>query len=348
MNDAQLSALRREPPPEFVSRLKASLHTDEIVRPAERGRRPLARIAASVVVVAAMGALFTVPAVRASARSFLAKFRVVNFVAIEVDESHAEALKSRELDLPDLIGEQLQILQDPGAPVTAVSPEQAGAAAGLELRLPSWLPPDVAMTDITVEGPGLVRVTADTTRLEQVMDFLGIDDLEVPSGLHGKIADVRVPSIVTIGYEVGRPDGSGAYARFRQARSPEITLPEGVNLAALGEIGLRILGMPADEARQFSRTIDWRTTLLVPVPPGVSSFKHVDVNGNQGVAIERWFEVENSGDSPGAVATLTGQGQAVRTRRRESVLLWSADGRVFGFEGSFSTESFLRMAYSIQ
>jgi hypothetical protein len=348
MNETQLSALRREPSPEFASRLKASLDTDDIVRPAEHARWPAARIAASIGIVATAGALFTVPAVRASARSFLAKFRVVNFVAIEVDEIRAKALTSQELDLPDLIGEHLQILQEPGPPVPAVSLEQAGAAAGIALRLPTWLPPDVSITDIKVEGPGLLRVTADTTRLERVMDFLGIDDLEVPAGLHGKFADVRVPSIVTVGYKVGRPDDSGAYARFRQAQSPEITLPDGVNLPALGEIGLRILGLPADEARQFARTIDWRTTLLVPVPPGVSSFKQVDVNGHPGIAIERWFEVENTGDSPGAAAILKGEGQRVQTRRRESVVLWSADGRVFAFEGNFSTGSFLRMALSVR
>jgi hypothetical protein len=347
MNEADLSALRREPPPEFASRLKARLQAGNDARPATRAHWPLARMAASIVVVAATGALFSVPAVRASARSFLAKFRVVNFVAVEVDESRAKALTSQNLDMRSLIGEQLQILQAPGAPVTVVTPEQAATVAGIALRLPTWLPPEVELTDIKVEGPGLLRVTADTVRLEQVMDFLGIDDLEVPAGLHGKIADVRVPSIVTIGYKVrGREDG--AYARFRQAQAPEVTLPDGVNLAALGEIGLRILGLPADEARQFARAIDWRTTLLVPVPPGVNSFKKVDVNGHQGVAIERWFEVEDSGDSPGAAATLTGQGQAVRTRRRESVVLWSANGRVFGFEGNFSTESFLRMAYSVQ
>ena len=56
--------------------------------------------------------------------------------------------------------------------------------------------------------------------------------------------------------------------RSCRRRSPEVSLPAGRRPRALGEIGLRIVGPPADEAQRFAQTIDWHSTLLVPVPAG--------------------------------------------------------------------------------
>jgi hypothetical protein len=83
-----------------------------------------------------------------------------------------------------------------------------------------------------------------------------------------------------------RYDHSGRRTRLVQARSPEVTLPEGIDLQALGEIGLRILGLAPAEAKQFAQSIDWHSTLLVPVPPNASSFRQITINGHSGVVIQ--------------------------------------------------------------
>jgi len=346
MDDKLLSALQREPSPEFADRLRARLSEGDAAPAGRRDKWPIVRIAASVGAVAVTGALLAVPSVRASAESLLARFRVVNFVAIEVDEGRIAELRSEAVGLPDLVGEHVQILQEPTPAVAAVSPEQAGATAGITVRLPAWLPPDVELKSIDVTGPGRLLLRADITKLQQLMDLLGIDDLTAPHSLNGKVADVRIPSIVRLQYEVTCENC--AIAEFIQAKSPEITLPDGVDLAVIGEIGLRILGLSPADARQFAQTIDWRSTVLVPVPWGATSFKHVDVNGHPGVFVEREFTTENPGDQPGAVATNTGRGGKVGTVRQERVLLWAADGMVFGFKGDFRLESLMRMAYSLQ
>ena len=344
MHDEVLSSLRREPPPEFAEHLRTRLRGAETAPAVRRARWPLLKIAASIAAAAVTGALLMVPAVRASAESLLARFRVVNFVAVGVDEDRIETLRSEAVNLPDIVGEHVQVLQEPTPPVPMVSAAQAGAAAGITVRLPAWLPPEVELTDIAMTGPGLVRVRADSPRLEQLMDLLGIDDLEVPSGLNGRVADIRIPSIVRVRYQVKCENC--ARAEFIQAKSPEITLPEGVDLQLLGEIGLRILGLPAVEARQFAQSIDWRSTVLVPVPWGATSFKQVAINGNPGIAIERDVAADDRSDAPGAGAIRRGTG-AARTMR-DSVVLWSGDGMVFGLRGDFQTETFLRMAYTIR
>ena len=65
-----------------------------------------------------------------------------------------------------------------------------------------------------------------------------------------------------------------------------MTLPDSIDVQALGEIGLRILGLAPAEAKQFAQAMDWHTTLIVPVPPNASSFRQVNIGGHLGVMIQ--------------------------------------------------------------
>jgi hypothetical protein len=318
MDDALLNSLRQEPPPRFAAQLRARLAAgEERAGGAVRPRlRTVAMSAATVIILA--GAL-SVPAVRASAASFLALFRVANFVAVEVDSTRLDALEAQQLDLRTLIGENMQVIQDPGPGLPVVSVAQAGAAAGYAVKVPGWLPVDARIVEISVSGEGVARVTANATRLQQVMDVLGITDLEVPAGFDGQIVTVRVPRSVAIRYEHG-----GRRTRFFQAPSPEVALPASVNLTALGEIGLRILGLSAGDAREFSRIIDWNSTLVVPLPSGVRSMKRVNINGNPGIAVE------------------------YTDSSRMNMVIWSAAGRVFGIVSLQEISQVLEMANSVR
>ena len=63
-----------------------------------------------------------------------------------VDESRIAVLESEYLDPPRLIGEQIQVLEDPGPPIGVVSPEQAGAAAGITVKVPTYEPTGAVRT----------------------------------------------------------------------------------------------------------------------------------------------------------------------------------------------------------
>ena len=326
MDDTQLNSLRREPSPAFAARLQASLREHD-GSPSKVEWSRLRSIAAPALIVLAIVGLLSVPAVRASAQSFLALFRVVNFVAVPVDENRLARLAAEDLDPPHLIGEQLQVLEDPGPPTAVASPEQAGAAAGFAVRTPAYLPTAVYPSGIAVKGPQHFQVTPNTERLRQVMDTLSINDLAIPRGLDGEIVDVRVPPVVVLRYD----RGGALAAQILQAKSPAVSLPNGLDLRALGEIGLRVLGLPPVEAREFAAAIDWQTTLIVPLPANASSFKQVSINGHPGVSIER------SSRSPNG------------SSRFSTILLWSADGMVFGLEGpGLSAADSLRMAESLK
>lgn len=338
MNETQLASLRRDPSPEFAARLRDALAAQDVSSTGAPPRGwPVARIAASMALVGVVTALLTVPAVRASAAAFLARFRVVNFVAVDVEPERAKALESGELDLERLVGGQVQVLQDPGQGVKVFSPDQASKGAGFRVRQPEWLPPEVTLREVEYTNPGRMQVLADTGKIRNVLDFLGIDDVDVPQALHGQLLTVEVPPIVRLFYANDR----GARTTLLQARSPEISLPEGVALPQLAEIGLRVLGFAAADARRFATAIDWRSTLLVPIPSGEVRFKHVTINGNPGLSFERLAAVAAGSDPPPG-------GTSGEAPRAEQMAIWSADGMVFGIRGNFRPESVLQMAYSVR
>jgi hypothetical protein len=151
------------------------------------------------------------------------------------------------------------------------------------------------------------------------LDALGITDVRPPSGLDGQVATLRVPPTVAVTYA----NGEGR-VRFLQAQSPEVTAPAGVNLAALGEIGLRITGLDPTAAHTLAQAIDWRATLVVPVPAGASAFRQVEVQGQRGLFVE-------ATDRPYIKA-----------------VAWSKGGVIYGLTGALSSQNLLQMADSVQ
>jgi hypothetical protein len=323
-SEPNLDALRGTPDPEFAEHLHARLRQQPMgrTRPARPG---LARLAAGVAVAAGIGFALTVPTVRAKADSFLALFREVNWVAVPV----SDGLKDRTngLDLERLIGERVQILAESGPPVSVVSPEQASASAGFKVLLPSVLPEGTVRTEIKVSGRNAARVTADTTRLRQVLDALGIRDVEVPEELDGETAMITVLPMVMTEFAQGNRTAS-----LMQGPTPEILMPAGVDLAQLGEIGLRVLGLPATEAREFASKVDWRTTFVVPVPPMATRFRQVLVGSSRGV------EIEGPMIDP----------ETKVEKGNWNLLLWSNGGHVYGIRSTMRLSDVMAMANSLQ
>ena len=318
MDDRVLRALRESPSPEFAARLRARLHAQEASMPATATRR-WRRPAAAALAAAASAALFVLPGVRASAQAFLDLFRVVNFTAVPVDLTRLDRLGDAGLDLRDLIGRHVEVLVDPGPPQPFATPEDAGRAAGLDVHEPAALPFDAVRVSVQMQGERVARVTADSERLRQVLEALGITDIAVPDGLDGETATVRVPPVVRIEYA----NGNHKFALF-QGHSPEISAPAGLDLPRLGEIALRIAGLDARQAHSLAQSIDWRSTFVVPVPTDSSTFQQVDVRGHRGVLI-----------SP-------------TTPDTASVVAWSEGGDVYGLSGNVVGSTLLIAAESLQ
>ena len=327
MDDQFLSSGRRAPHAAFARQLRERLNRMEAERAVPPQRRPVARAAAYAAVLLLAVSAFALPSVRAGAQAFLDMFRVVNFAPVAIQPGRVQALNARhDLDLPRMLGEQVETLKAPEPRRTVADVAAASAAAGIHVRLPAWRPVGLEPQLIDVSGDQAMRVTASVGKLRQVIAAFGIDDVSVPDEVDGKQATVHLPAIVRVTYQ----DDKERQVMLIQARQPEVSFPAGVDLASLAEIGLRVLGIERTEAHRFAQNVDWRTTLLVPVPADVAVFRQVDVQGNAGLLV-----------------------QTVRKNPRggmpnESRLMWSSGDAVFALVGNIPATELFEMAQSLQ
>jgi hypothetical protein len=293
--------------------------------------------AASILIVLAL--VFS-PSARAMAQDFLNLFRVKRFAAVSVDESRVNALEQNRVDVQSLLSSNVEVLKDSGKPVTVDTPQQAAQMTGLNLLTPSTVPQGYQLDKIQVEGAGSVRFKADVARLQSLVDTLGVKDVQIPAQLDGQTITVDKPATVMMNYALavnGEVPTNTKYVIIIQAHNPQITLPDGVNMAQLGEIGLRLAGMTADEAQRFAQTIDWSSTMLVPVPANASSFREVTVRGVTGLLVTT---------SNADVTRDTDQG--TYTPSNESILLWAEGDMVYAITGSGNNVQLADLANSMK
>src|SRR5207247_8730316 len=58
-----------------------------------------------------------------------------------------------------------------------------------------------------------------------------------------------------------------------------------LNISDIVEAALELAGMSPAEARSFCQTVDWSSTLVVPIPRNSSSYETVTVDGVEGTLI---------------------------------------------------------------
>lgn len=337
MNDEFLTQHREEPRPEFARALRQKLRAQEGEAPAAAARTHWRAALASLATAAGVAALLAIPSVRATAQGFLEMFRVQRVAAVPTDFQRLDRL-SEAIDMKAFLGDQMQVLVDPGPVQKLDSLEAAQGITGLTLRKPSTAPGGTTGPDVRMRGPGLFKVTADMSKVESVLDALALDDVAVPWEAHGAVFTVRSSPVVELVYH--RDPGScqgDCEIVLVQTKSPEVELPPGVELAKLGEVALRIQGLSAAEARSFAKTIDWSSTLVVPVPIVGSEYREVDVQGEKGLLITFSRHARRKADG----------GRAAQGPRR-SALVWTANGQLYRLTARGSGTDLLQMASSIR
>lgn len=330
MDDRFLEGMREEPRPAFARSLRERLRD---VEDATETRRSAWRPALAGVFAAALfAASFTLPAVRVAAQNALDLFRVRGFAGVEIDESRLDQLR-KLADEADgnpamMVFDKQEVLKEPGEPQQFPSADLAASAAGLAtvLRL-GTVPPGYKFENAELRGDGAARLTLHTDRLRPILDALDLRDVQVPPGFDGQTITVHKPAVVLQRYT----DGKRRFAVL-EAMSPEVTLPPGADLQQLGELGLRVLGLDAKEARRLASSVDWSSTLLVPVPTSAGSFRQVTVNGHKALFVTMKPEARADGTKT----------------RRGALVLWSDGGRVHAVQGELEGDDILEMANSLR
>lgn len=240
-------------------------------------RRPL--LAGFTALLMVLG-LLAFPSVRAIAGQLLQVFRVQNVMFMPIDPARLEQLESVNFDPKTLFMARPEVINSPAPPQRVASIEAAANAAGFTpARLTSFPAPTVSF-EIVVHDRRVVQTQIDVESARQLLGLMGVNDVQLPDALGAApiVADIS-PTVEA------RYVGSDYRLTLNQGRSPDVTLPAGVDLAVLGRAGLRLLGMQPQQADAISSTIDWSSTLVVPFPSDVSSMQQVTIGNRQGLLL---------------------------------------------------------------
>ena len=265
---------------------------------------PIVRYGIPALLVLAL--VFAFPATRALAGELLNLFRVQRVTVVPVDFTGMEQLDGAVgNNISQLISDSVTIKNEPGDPVNVANTDEASQLAGFNVRAPQ----DITSSRISVMSGVSFVFTIDRAKAQALLDEAGRSDLVLPEEVDGADVSVNIPSSVSIAFgtcpepsndsetarEMDREKNtSGSPGRvykdciiLAQIPSPEVSAPASLDIARLAQIGLEFTGMTSEEAVQFTSTVDWTSTLVVPIPKNAASYQQVTVDGVTGTLIER-------------------------------------------------------------
>ncbi len=257
---------------------------------------------AGLAVVALLATAFSFAPVRAWAGEILALFRVQKIVVLPIDTTRLTELGNNEAmgkQLSSLLSDSVDVTKKAGKPKQVADAAQASQAAGFAVRLPTN---QKGTPQIVVQGGTAFQAVIDRARAQALLDDAGLTDVKLPASLDGATIKVDIPTGVTAGYgdcpkldeeaDAVKKEGSPAHRMancvlLAEIPSPSVNAPPDLDVQQLAEIGLQFTGMSAKQARDFSQTVDWTSTLVIPIPRNGSVNKQVEVDGVTGYLIQR-------------------------------------------------------------
>ena len=284
--------------------------------------------------------VISIPSTRALADQLLSLFRIQQVTVIPVDFTGMQKLTGNgalSQQISALISNSTTVTQKAGDPLDVSSAAEASQKAGFAVRLPAGAP----ATNLRVLNNMAFNFTIDRAKAQALLNEAGRSDLVLPNEIDGAVINVNIPASVSADYGTcpapsdaskGRT-GPGSMGReypdcviFSQIPSPVVKAPAGVDIGQLAQIGFEFSGMTKEQAAAFTQTVDWTSTLVVPIPKNAATYQQVSVDGVTGTLIQRPAD-----DAP------------------QYVLLWVKNGVVYAIGGlGADTQKVLQMANSLQ
>lgn len=268
-------------------------------------------IAAGLTFVMAIALLMAFPSVRAAAGEFLGLFRVQKFAPISVSPQQMALLG--QLQEQGLSPGELVMVSEPGEPTAVDSLETAAQLTGYQLR---QYADQNRPVEIYVMGDASGYLDVDLAGARAIVEAAGVDPLLLPDSLDGARVNVQTYDSVQQLY------GDGLMVM--QTAVPDVTYPPDVNPMVLGEALLQVLGVEPAAAHQLAQSIDWTSTMLLPIPQDLGSYREVTVDGTTGVAVEPF--------DPGS----------------DPAIVWQSDGMVYMVTGPIPVDELIIQANALQ
>jgi hypothetical protein len=158
-----------------------------------------------------------------------------------------------------------------------------------------------------------------------VVHLGGVDKSVSEAGVDISANQARHANRVRAGETSGQQADATCVSLF-EIPSPIVSAPQEVDPAQIAQIALQFLGMSANDAANFTQTVDWTSTLVLPVVRGESKYEQVHVNGNEG-ALLRAANQNQSGHFS---------------------LMWVDNGIVFALNGTGDDTTAINLASQLQ
>jgi hypothetical protein len=271
--------------------------------------RPIWGVSVAAVLVAI---LVGVGPVRLLAQRVLAMLRVQKITVVSIDPT--TLMSGNEPDsrpyklINQFFTDNVVVTMDPGKPEVAPTVTKAAQSAGYPIRTIRNLG---APQSIEVNGEAAFQMTVNRDRVETFLDEVGRSDIRIPESVNGALVAVHIPKIVISIYgdcpirhrygDSNPQSRAEALAERKmermanmkntnctylvQAPSPTVSVPPELNMSEIAEAALELAGMSPGEAHSFCQTVDWSSTLVVPIPRNSSSYETVSVDGVDGTFI---------------------------------------------------------------
>ena len=324
-----LSQLRRKQQKETVPMFKSLL-----------SKRPLWAGLSAILVLAVA---FSFSPVQAWASEFLGLFRVQRVQVLPIDTTQLSSLSNDSTlvkQISQLFSDSMTVTREPGAPVVEANAAAASQAAGFNVRL---LGAGQGTPRLTVSGSTAFEVVINRQRAQALLDEAGRSDLQLPASVDGAKVSVNIPAGATAAYgdctlppvneksptsrfQRGMPAPNSDCTMLAEVPSPTVNTPPDLNIAQLAEIGLQFTGMTAAQAHQFSQSVDWTSTLVIPFPSDAGTYEQVNVDGVSGTLIARREGGAGSHYS----------------------LIWVKNGIIYGLAGMGTAQQATTLANSLQ
>jgi hypothetical protein len=281
------------------------------------------------------------PSGRSLAQRFLATLRIEKVQPVRLDFSSLDGNKPLQEMFRQMISDKVVVTADEKSQAAGTA-QDAGQLAGFPVRVLG------ARTDapkFTVEGQHAFHMTVDRSRLQDIFDQAGRPDLLLPATIDGAQVSVNVPRGVRVEYgdcphhreatdapqhEKAQSVPTGAWSNclaLVETPSPQVNMPADLNIQQLAEITFQLSGMSATQARELGQSIDWKSTLVLPMPRFAGSYSQVQVGGVQGTLISS----SNGGGRRGP----------------DYVLIWVKNGIIYGLVGHGEASNAVAMANSL-
>lgn len=289
--------------------------------------------------------VLTVAPVRAWAESLLGIFRIERFTVLEIDPASfkSNGLQNNQMlnqAISRVLSDEVTVTQKPQKPEPVADAAAASKAAGFPVQLLSGETP----SNLLLESGAGMQMKLNRDRMQAILDEAGRGDLRIPASVDGATVGVRVPAGVMAFYgncgDVAAGKGilpssrDGAGGREADATcislvelpSPVVSAPQEIDPAQIAQVALQFLGMSANDAASFTQTVDWTSTLVLPIVRGQSKYEQVHVNGNE-AALVRPANAAKSGHYS---------------------LMWVDNGIVFGLSGTGDDTTAINLASQLQ